>query len=526
MTFASTGPCTQGSAIHVSAGRHAMHQTVEVRDQGCQCDDGPPGNPRTPSADGDFAASRLASPLQTMPFARHRQQRGAVTEFRGQRGRVVTSSMQSGPVDADMQTKLHDPHGHLGPGYSPTQVYDFASPSRESMLHQLRLMDEAGVDEIFDMGIPTNIAGGEHACGGDDELEPGRTYYLPDEIRDNLVRLTPEVLAELARVQQYYNTSVDWQIAKAWASLGPEERARIHLCITGVSLADPHGVFSAMTLKLEYPDAFHWMGEVTGAKEVVGLQNCCYRPSVEDTAALQKYLSFCGRAGMGLTLHYDVSDARAGLRSGKPGQSENLPGLRKLFARHPRTVIVWAHMGLGKYSPPSPRHEDDLRELLEACPKLHVDMSWDAVATHYSPDPKPALNLTRRQLAAFDPVADATLRKERIARLAEVIKDFPDRFLYGSDALVPRKPDPFTSAYAIYSGFGQGPGKAGAKALFDHLGPDVLDRLLHRNFTRLHTDARAASRHYEADAMRHEMQAIQRKTIANNRTPNHWKPLG
>jgi len=429
-------------------------------------------------------------------------------------------------ADASVQTLRHDAHVHPGPGYSATQVYDFATPLYRSMRQQLAIMDEAGIDEIFYMPIPTTIEGGALACGNEDLSGIGRTYYMPDCFRDNEQPLTTEAVARLARAPQYINTAVDWEVAHAWWHLTPAERERMHPCITGFNLADAHGIHAIMRLKSAYPDTFHWMGESTGDKELVQHQNCCYKPSFGREAALHKYLAFAGRTGMGFTLHNDVSDADACIATGAPGLSENLPKLQAAFQRHAATVIVWAHMGLGKFSPPSLQHAADLRQLLQRNPNLHIDMSWDAVATHYSPHPRPAANCTPEQRAAFDPVADARERQCRIRELAAVVEAFPDRFLQGSDALVPRRPGALNTSYGIYSNLGQGTGSAGRGddgiGLFDYLSTATLDQVLHRNFTRLYDNARAASRAYEADGMQRDMDNIQRQAVEHGRTPNNW----
>jgi len=167
-----------------------------------------------------------------------------------------------------------------------------------------------------------------------------------------------------------------------------------------------------------------------------------------------------------------------------------------------------------------------LRSLLETCPHLHVDMSWDAVATHYAPHPKPAANLGAGQRAAFDPVADRAMRETRIREMAALIRDYPDRFLMGSDALVSRNTPSLTSTYGIYTNQGQGPGTAtlGSQpvALFDYLPQDTLDLVLRGNFDRVYRQAEAASRRYERDGLQRDLDRIQQQAVANGRTPNHW----
>ena len=499
-----------GSLIHGAAGSSdtrscdLRHRVPPVRPPG---DDRPANAQRKLARNGDFECT---------------------PNRRSRRAPLAAAVPAASRHDRSTQTLYHDAHNHsLGPGYSAAQIYDFSLLLCQGVLEQLALLEAGGVERFLWMPIPTNIEGGDCGCCGNGVEGIGRTYYMPDRYRDNQARLTEGAVDALAQVGQYYNTSVDWQTAKAWLALPDWARQRVLLAVTGVNLADPHGIHTIMRLKLEYPAMFHWIGEITVFKEVVDEQNRNYTASLAARSALHNYLNFSARAGMGVTLHCDVSNARRCLRTGGRGRAENLAGMSKLVAAHPDAVIVWAHMGgLGKFSPPPRHHAASLRTMLAANPKLHIDLSWDAVARYYSPHPQPAANLLPHQLEAFDVEKDARRRRRRIQEMARLIQDFPDRFLMGSDALVTRHPDSVSSSYGIYTNQGQGPGTAtaggGQAALFDYLPQDTLDLVLRGNFDRLYDRAQAASTAYESTAMQDDMRAVQRQTIAHKRTPNNW----
>ena len=467
-------------------------------------------------------------PLLPSHASRHRSSAGAPA-WNGHAGRIVTSRFQvPRKVDAATFTGMHDPHNHsFGPGYTHAQIADFSKSLSDGVRRQLDLMDAAGVENVLWMPIPTAIEGGPHShcCGDGPGL--GRTYYMPDRFRDGRQPLTTNDLDALYQVDQYYNTSVDWQVAKAWTELPPDIRKRLLPSITGINLKDSNSVHGVMRLKKEYPGVFHWVGEITACKGVVQQQNRNYQPSFADDAALHTQLKFFGRAGMGVTLHCDVNDEARCVRTGKRGRSENLADVRKLFAAHPGTSIVWAHLGgLGRFAPPSHHHVRDLREVLIHHPNVCIDMSWSDVATWFSPHPKPAANLNQAQRAVFDADADRQRRHRRIRQLADLIEEFPDRFLIGSDALVSHKSESISSSYAIYSNLGQGPGTATPggqrQALFDFLSTETQVKVLRGNFERLYGQARVASLRYEASGLQRDMEAIHRQTLKNGRTPNVW----
>jgi hypothetical protein len=477
-------------------------------------------------------SSSFLNPHRVEPvlFPLHRVRRGPVVIREGRRGHVVTSRFEGGPkADAGTFTGFHDSHHHgPGPGYAPTQVGDFSGPLSEGVQDLLALLDAAGVERILWMPIPTNIEGGPgtHCCG--EGLAQGRTYYLPDRFRDGRAPLTPAAFTEACTVGQYYNTSVDWQVAKAWKELPPAARERLHPAITGINLQDSNGIYAVMRLKKEYPGIFHWAGELTICKGAVQQQNRSYQPSFAADAPLHTHLDFLARAGLGTTLHCDVSDEAACIRTGAPGRAENLADIRSLFAAHPDNLLVWAHLGgLGRFGPPSRHHERDLAAVLRDFPNVNIDMSWSDVAAYYSPHPRPAANLSEAQRAAFDPEADRARRRHRIRRLAAVIEQYPERFLMGSDALVSRTPESISSSYGIYSNLGQGPGttaRAGGRAaLFDFLSTDTQVAIQRGNFERLYGQARGSSLRYEAKGLQQDLDEVQRQALQGGRTPNRWK---
>ena len=469
-------------------------------------------------------------PIEPVVFPLHRVRRGPLVVREGRRGHVVTSRFEGArTADAATFTAHHDSHNHgAGPGYAPTQVVDFSGPLSEGVQDLLALLDAAGVEESMWMPIPSNIEGGPgtHCCG--EGLALGRTYYLPDRFRDGKALFTPAAFDEACAVGQYYDTSVDWQVAKAWKSLPAAARKRLHPAITGINLQDSNGMHGVMRLKKEYPGVFHWAGELTVCKGAVQQQNRSYQPSFAADAPLHTHLDFLARAGLGTTLHCDVSDEQRCIRSGAPGRGENLAGIRSVFAAHPENLLVWAHLGgLGRFGPPSRHHERDLAAVLHDFPDVCIDMSWSDVAAYYSPHPRPAANLDEARRAAFDPEADRARRSRRIRRLAAVIEQYPGRFLMGSDTLVSRTPESISSSYALYSNLGQGPGTAtrgdGREALFDFLCATTQVAVLRGNFERLYGQARESSLHYEAHGLQRDMDDLQAQAVRAGRTPNRWK---
>ena len=442
------------------------------------------------------------------------------------------------------QTMMHDIHNHsIGPGYAATQIVDMTLTLAENAREQIALFDKAGVDKFVWAPIPSVIIQGNAVaagCCGNDEhpITPGhtslpanapsaerQTYYMPEAYR-NGAPMTGEAFDQITEIgRQHYNTSVDWQVGKAYqeirlSDLGKpahEQIApRIFPAITGINLGDANAVTSMLRLKKEYPDTFHIIGEITMHKEFVDKQNLDYQPDFSENAPINDILKFAARSGMPVVLHCDSSDAEAAIRSGAAGQGEYFRGIEDLVARHPDTTIVHAHMGgIGKFARPGENHVAKLRELLTRYPNYNIDMSWDVVAENYSP-----------HSAETDPTlkaADEAARSARIQQMAALIQEFPKRFIMGSDALISRNENSISATHELYSGAkrnaeGNFERKTG---LFDHL-DTALPNVLSENFDALLNDAKVKSSAYENGMMKEDLKALQAAAVNNGRTPNVW----
>ncbi|NTY37473.1 hypothetical protein FCJ57_14120 [Burkholderia diffusa] len=464
----------------------------------------------------------------------------AASSSSGRRNFSISANAQPHSyADAGTQTAMHDIHNHsIGPGYASSQVNDITLTLAENARKQMALFDEAGVEKFVWAPIPTVIIEGESmsvGCCGNDAHEPqpghtrlehnapsidGKTYYMDEAFR-NGAPMTGDAFDRItSQGKQHYNTSVDWQVGKAFNELrasDPRIADRIYPAITGINLGDANAVSSMLRLKKEYPDTFHIIGEVTMHKEFVDKQNLDYKPEFGPGAPINDIFKFAGRSGMPVVLHCDSSDAEKCIKNKARGQGEYFDGIEQMIERHPDTKFVHAHMGgIGKFAPPGDNHVDKLRHLLNTYPNYSVDMSWDVVAESYSPNSK-----------LVDPkekAEDEEERRTRIQQMANLIVEFPDRFIMGSDALISRNANSISAPHKLYANLGQGGDSRGKAGLFDYLPPDsVLPRVLSENFDRLLTTAKADSRGYEQDGMAKDLERIQRRTEENTRTPNTWR---
>jgi predicted TIM-barrel fold metal-dependent hydrolase len=220
----------------------------------------------------------------------------------------------------------------------------------------------------------------------------------------------------------YYYSFTDAWIASQYLRLKPEERKRLDPMITGFNPADMYAVDHIRRVLETYPGVFTGIGEFTIHKEFVSSKIAGEVASLTNPA-LDRILDFAGEVGLVVILHSDIDMpfAKAG------AEPVFLKQMKDLLRRHPKTTIIWAHMGLGRVVHPvqgqatteaaeRSSNQGDIIESMVTDPTLrHVyfDISWDEVAKYVVASP------------------------ESIARTTTILNKYPDRFLFGTDNVAP-----------------------------------------------------------------------------------------
>jgi predicted TIM-barrel fold metal-dependent hydrolase len=220
----------------------------------------------------------------------------------------------------------------------------------------------------------------------------------------------------------YYYSFTDAWIASQYLKLKPEQRKRLDPMITGFNPADMYAVDHIRRVLETYPGVFTGIGEFTIHKEFVSSKIAGEIASLTDPA-LDRILDFAGEVGLAVILHSDIDMpfAKAG------AEPVFLKQMKDLLRRHPKTTIIWAHMGLGRVVHPvqgqatteaaeRTTNQGDIVESMLSDPTLsHVyfDISWDEVAKY------------------------AVASPESMGRTAAVFNKYPDRFMFGTDNVAP-----------------------------------------------------------------------------------------
>jgi predicted TIM-barrel fold metal-dependent hydrolase len=247
-------------------------------------------------------------------------------------------------------------------------------------------------------------------------------------------------------------------IADQYLHLPAEDRARIDPMITGFNPTDMYAADHIRRVLLMYPGVFSGIGEFSVHKEFVSAKVAGHTASLRNPA-LDKLLTFAGEVGLVVILHNDINSVRPA--AGRPAHFDDL---KAVFRTHPGTTIIWAHTGLGRFVKPTADHVDLLREILANAEFSHVsfDISWDEVA---------------KWIVADDATLDAWVK---------LLNAYPDRFLFGSDAVAPRTQADYLKAYDAYA------------KLWARLDADTASKVKSKNFARIFDAARVKVRAWEA----------------------------
>ena len=256
----------------------------------------------------------------------------------------------------------------------------------------------------------------------------------------------------------YYYSFTDAAIAMAYRSLTPAEQARLDPMITGFNPADMYAADHVRRVLTTFPGVFSGIGEFTIHKEFVSSKIAGETASLTNPA-LDRLLDFAAEAGLVVLIHNDVD-----MPFPKPDQEPYpLVQLGDLFRRHPKTTIVWAHIGLGRVIHPVRNQLAIVEKALStpALSHLYFDISWDEVAKYLVASP------------------------ESIKVTADLINRHPDRFLFGTDEVAPSNQAGYLKVYTQYA------------PLFAQLTPEASAKVRKGNYERLFDQARQRVRAWE-----------------------------
>jgi hypothetical protein len=267
----------------------------------------------------------------------------------------------------------------------------------------------------------------------------------------------------------YYYSFTDAWIASVYKALPPADQARFDPMITGFNPADMYGVDHIRRVLQTFPGVFTGIGEFTIHKEFVSGKITGETASLTNPA-LDRVLDFAAESGLVVILHNDI-DVPFAKSDTAPVY---LPQMQALLKRHPKTTIIWAHVGLGRIVHPvqssgaaiaerSPTQLTIVESMLSDPALNHVsfDISWDEVAKY------------------------AVATPESIANVAAMLNRHPDRFLFGTDTVAPAGPEPYYKVFEMWA------------PVWRLLTPETSEKVRRGNYERLFDAGRRRVRDWE-----------------------------
>jgi hypothetical protein len=266
----------------------------------------------------------------------------------------------------------------------------------------------------------------------------------------------------------YYYSFTDAYIASVYRSLSKEEQARFDPMITGFNPADMYAVDHIRRVLQLFPGVFSGIGEFTIHKEFVSAKVAGGAASLTNPA-LDRIFDFAADVGLVLLIHNDIDVPFA-----KPdAEPAYVAQMRDLLKRHPRTNVIWAHIGLGRVVHPvqasagaaarNPGQVAMVEAMLTDAAFSHVnfDISWDEVAKY------------------------AVASPESIARVSGMLNKYPDRFLFGTDTVAPADARAYYAVYDMWD------------PIWSRLTSDASVKIRKGNYERIFDAARQRVRAWE-----------------------------
>jgi predicted TIM-barrel fold metal-dependent hydrolase len=257
----------------------------------------------------------------------------------------------------------------------------------------------------------------------------------------------------------YYYSFTDAVIATEYLSLPPRDRARFDPMITGFNPGDMYAADHIRRVLATFPGVFTGIGEFSLHKEFVSEKTQPGPASLIDPA-IDSVLATAGEIGLIAIVHNDM-DVPFPADTAKPAY---LDQMKALVRRHPATTIIWAHTGVGRIVRPVRNHAAVLEAMLAdpAFANLYFDLSWTEVAKYVVASP------------------------EATRIMASLINRYPNRFVFGTDAVAPANAGAYLTTDTLYA------------PLWAALNADARQKVRVGNYERLFDAARTKVRAWEA----------------------------
>ena len=274
----------------------------------------------------------------------------------------------------------------------------------------------------------------------------------------------------------YYNAIQDVLVAHKFLALPEQERARLDPLMSAFNLKDSRAAEYIRLMVRLYPSVWSGFGEIHFKKQefsekINGGPPSLFSPSIDAV------FDAIGEMGAVAVVHcdhdtpgnldfYKDPSRSPGWLGGEIPKPQYLEEFQAFLKRHPDVTMIWAHfMGNGRGVRPYPDHWKYLDQMLgdPAFKHVSIDISWGTV------------------IAAG--ILDSP---EHVKMTADLMRKYPDRFLFGSDLAASPDWQLARRGYDVWA------------PLWEELGPELTRKISKENYVRIFDQSKRNIRSWEA----------------------------
>ncbi|NOQ27267.1 MAG: amidohydrolase family protein [Bacteroidales bacterium] len=211
----------------------------------------------------------------------------------------------------------------------------------------------------------------------------------------------------------YYYGFTDVIVAEAVKKLSQDQQDRIYPMICGFNPVDKNGLDHIKRMVKMYPDFWVGIGEVFFRHDDLTRMTYGRNPTA-NCVSMDSVYEYAAEKNLPIWIHSDIADPMSKKLS-------FLYEMEEALKKHPHTKMVWCHIGDTRKMETAGLSDtgevyrsglaDTTRRLLNTYPCLYYDISWVVYEQIIAPDSIPS------------------------KKWIKVFKDFPDRFMVGSDKI-------------------------------------------------------------------------------------------
>lgn len=296
----------------------------------------------------------------------------------------------------------------------------------------------------------------------------GYAISWPNIRTDRVTYYSSDVTGTDETPPMYFSKAGDQILLDDFADLTKKQKKAVYPFLQGLNVMDRNEIYYVINMFQRHP-------ELCGIGELLihkgAMNNVTTLTPQGNSFAMSPVYDFAAANGMPVLFHQNITDEDS---TGPNDQLDQIymKEIVEILERHPGTTFIWAHTGISRNLYVK-EHVTVIRRLLTAHPNLYFDLSWFVWNAYI---------------------------KDHIDTWAQLVIDFPDRFMLGSDKIgnfdpnIPMEDPGTTHDRSVHSSRVANTGESDEMLKYRPLlkridelskGHKIADQLAHGNINRL-----------------------------------------